>query len=158
MTVVDPWVAAWRRGPACVALLWMLASVRVLGSEGLPPTRTVSPLERLAPARLKAAHDDAERIRSTRHALPPLPGLNDYRAILHAHAEDSAHTGGTRPEMLAEAKNAGVNAILLTDHYRPPQRLHHRRAGAACTTACSSCPGRRSAGSCSIPPARSWTG
>ena len=57
---------------------------------------------------------------------PCCPGLNDYRAILHAHAEDSAHTGGTRPEMLAEAKRAGVHAILLT---RPPpaaQGLHHR--------------------------------
>ena len=50
-----------------------------------------------------------------------LPGLNDYRCILHAHAEDSAHTGGTLPEMLADAKKAGVHAILLTDHYRPPQ-------------------------------------
>jgi len=47
--------------------------------------------------------------------------LNDYRTILHAHAEDSAHTGGTRTEMLADAKRAGVHAILLTDHYRPPQ-------------------------------------
>ena len=37
-------------------------------------------------------------------SLPPVSGLNDYRAILHAHAEDSAHTGGTRPEMLADAK------------------------------------------------------
>ena len=50
-----------------------------------------------------------------------MPGLTDYRAILHAHAEDSAHTGGTRPEMLAEAKREGVHAILLTDHFRPPR-------------------------------------
>ena len=53
--------------------------------------------------------------------MPKPAGLNDYRAILHAHAEDSSHTGGTRPEMLAEAKRAGVDAILLTDHYRPPR-------------------------------------
>ena len=52
--------------------------------------------------------------------LLPVPGLNDYRAILHAHAEDSAHTGGTRPEMLADAKKVGVSAILLSNHYRPP--------------------------------------
>ena len=50
-----------------------------------------------------------------------MPGLTDYRAILHAHAEDSTHTGGTRPEMLAEAKREGVHAILLTDHFRPPR-------------------------------------
>ena len=121
MTVVDPRVVTWWRGPALLALFWMLTWPGAQGADNLPPIRTISPLERLAPARLKAAHDDAERIRSTRHALPPLPGLTDFRAVLHAHAEDSSHTGGTRPEMLAEAKIAGVNAILLTDHYRPPR-------------------------------------
>ena len=50
----------------------------------------------------------------------PSPVFNDYRAILHAHAEDSAHTGGTRPEMLADAKKVGVSAILLSNHFRPP--------------------------------------
>ena len=69
---------------------------------------------------LKTAHDDVARFQKHRQSLPPLPSLHDYRAILHAHAEDSAHTGGTRPEMLVDAKKAGVNAILLTDHYRPP--------------------------------------
>src|SRR5262249_27555659 len=52
--------------------------------------------------------------------VPPRPGITDFRCILHAHAEDSDHTGGTLPEMLADAKKAGVHAILLTDHYRPP--------------------------------------
>jgi hypothetical protein len=75
----------------------------------------------MAPARLKATHEDIERIRKTRRALPTQPGLNDYRAILHAHAEDSSHTGGTRPEMLAEARKAGVQAIFLSDHHRPPR-------------------------------------
>ena len=74
----------------------------------------------MAPARLKAAHEDVARIQQSRAVLPPLPGLNDYRAILHAHAEDSAHTGGTRPEMLADAKKVGVSAILLSNHFRPP--------------------------------------
>jgi len=77
--------------------------------------------ERMIPARLKAAHEDVLRIGRMRRPLPPIPGLNDYRAILHAHAEDSAHTGGTRMEMLADAKLAGVHAILLTDHFRPPK-------------------------------------
>src|SRR5436190_60095 len=43
------------------------------------------------------------------------------RCILHAHAEDSDHTGGTLNEMLADAKMSGVHAILLSDHYRPPR-------------------------------------
>ncbi|MFO0950012.1 MAG: histidinol phosphatase [Isosphaeraceae bacterium] len=83
--------------------------------------RTRTSVERLAPARLKATHEDAARLRASRKDLAPTPGLNDYRAILHSHAEDSAHTGGTRPEILAEAKKAGIHAILLTDHHRPPR-------------------------------------
>jgi hypothetical protein len=89
-------------------------------AEGLPGKKH-SPAERMAPARLRAAHEDVLRIRAARQALPEVPGLRDYRAILHAHAEDSSHTGGTRPEMLAEARRAGVSAVLLTDHYRPPR-------------------------------------
>jgi hypothetical protein len=75
----------------------------------------------MAPVLLKATHDDLELIRKTRIALPDWAGLRDYRAILHAHAEDSDHTGGTRAEMLSEAKIAAVDAILLTDHHRPPR-------------------------------------
>ncbi len=74
----------------------------------------------MAPARLKAAHEDVSRIQKSRRVPVSLPGLNDYRAILHAHAEDSAHTGGTRPEMLADAKKVGVNVVLLSNHFRPP--------------------------------------
>ena len=80
-----------------------------------------TPLERMALERLKATHEDLERVRKTRRVLPVLPGMNDYRAIFHAHAEDSSHTGGTRLEMLSEAKKAGVQAIFLTDHHRPPK-------------------------------------
>ena len=78
-------------------------------------------LQRMERAQLKAVHDDVEQIKSRRKTIAMIPGLNDYRAILHAHAEDSAHTGGTRLEMLAEAKKAGVNAIFLSDHDRPPK-------------------------------------
>ena len=88
---------------------------------GTAPARKHMPIQRMTLPRLKAAHEDVERLKQSRQSLPPLPGLNDYRAILHAHAEDSAHTGGTRPEMLADAKKANVNAILLTDHFRPPR-------------------------------------
>ena len=86
-----------------------------------PPPPKHTPVERLATARLAAAHEDAARYHKQRRAVPPLPGLTDYRCILHAHAEDSAHTGGMLPEMLADAKKAGVHCVLLTDHYRPPR-------------------------------------
>ena len=86
-----------------------------------PNSEKLSPTERMKTAHLKAAHEDAERFQQTRKTPPLLPGLHDYKAILHAHAEDSAHTGGTRPEMLADAKRAGVQVIMLTDHLRPPR-------------------------------------
>lgn len=107
---------------ACTFVLFGLIVARsaIAGGQEAPrPLRT--PVERLALARLKATHEDVVRIQKARRPPPPIAGRNDYRAILHAHAEDSAHTGGTRPEMLAEANLAGVNVILLSDHYRPPR-------------------------------------
>jgi len=103
-------------------LALLLFAIPALSAEGnKPPARKYSNVERLALPRLKAVHEDVLKLRAQRSAPAPLPGLNDYRCILHAHAEDSAHTGGTLPEMLADAKKAGINAILLTDHFRPPR-------------------------------------
>lgn len=52
--------------------------------------------------------------------VEPLPSIyNDYRAVLHVHAEDSAHTKGTRAEVLKGAKAAGVQVVLFTDHRGP---------------------------------------
>ena len=103
---------------------WLLAcSMLVLVSaeiaSGQPP-RKYTNVERLALVRLAAVHDDVQKWKAQRITVPLLPGLNDFRCILHAHAEDSTHTGGTLPEMLADAKKAGISAILLTDHFRPP--------------------------------------
>jgi hypothetical protein len=109
------------RQRALALALCLMAAGDLSAADGEPPRPRFTPAERMATARLKATHDDAQRIQRSRQTLPPLPGLTDYRAILHAHAEDSAHTGGTRAEMLADAKRAGVHAILLTDHYRPPR-------------------------------------
>ena len=92
-----------------------------LSAENHFPAQKYSAIERMKPVHLKAAHEDALRLQEKRQTLAPLPGLHDYKAILHAHAEDSAHTGGTRPEMLADARKAGVQVIMLTDHLRPPR-------------------------------------
>ena len=52
----------------------------------------------------------------------PLPSIyHDYRAVLHVHAEDSAHTGGTREQVLKAAKLALVKVVMFTDH-RGPKR------------------------------------
>src|SRR5262249_12256017 len=91
------------------------------GTAGEPPRRKHTNVERLALARLAAVHADVQKLKRKRVNIPPLPGLNDYRCILHAHAEDSAHTGGTRPEIPAGAKRPGASAVLPPDHSRPPR-------------------------------------
>jgi hypothetical protein len=113
---------SWRRGSLVDVAIGVVAlwPGLTLVAADTPAGKKYSPIERMATARLKAAHDDVARIARSRKVIPPLLGLNDYRAILHAHAEDSAHTGGTRPEMLADARKVGVRAILLSNHYRPP--------------------------------------
>lgn len=52
-------------------------------------------------------------------APPPAGVYNDYRAIMHIHAEDADHTKGTRPDVLKAAKEAGVDVIMWTDHRGP---------------------------------------
>jgi hypothetical protein len=64
-------------------------------------------------------HEARERFAAARKTLPPRPGVQDIRAILHVHAEDAAHTGGTREEVLTAAKKTGVQAILFSDHRGP---------------------------------------
>lgn len=122
---MDACSAIRRRYSSAVPLLVAVCAVVLVAA---PPALAADPLprkytnaERLALPRLAAVHADIERLKSQRIAVPPLAGLSDFRCILHAHADDSTHTGGTLPEMLADAKKAGVNAVLLTDHYRPPR-------------------------------------
>jgi hypothetical protein len=103
---------------------WLVFSMLALLATGTAhgqPQRKYSNIERLSLVRLAAVHGDVEKLKPLHVKIPMLPGLNDYRCILHAHAEDSSHTGGTLPEMLADARKAGVNAVLLTDHFRPPR-------------------------------------
>lgn len=85
----------------------------------LGPGRKYTSIERVQIERLKAVHADRLRYQNERKPVSLATGYNDYRAVLHAHAEDASHTGGTRPELLAAAKRAGVSVIMLTDHVRP---------------------------------------
>ncbi len=80
-----------------------------------------SPSERMTRERLTAAHESVIVLQRARRNLPGPAGMQDIRCIFHAHAEDAAHTGGTRPEMLADAEKAGVRVVWLSDHYRPPR-------------------------------------
>ncbi len=110
-----------RIGLACACSAGTLSSAWA-GKPGETLGRKLSTVARMEREHLQAARDAVERYREQRaDVVSRTPSLTDYRAILHAHAEDAAHTGGTRPEMLADAKKAGVQIILLSDHYRPPK-------------------------------------
>lgn len=85
------------------------------------PGRKYTTLERLRPERLRAVHEDRLRYQRERKTVALQTGYQGFRSILHAHAEDSAHTGGTRPELLAAAKQTGVKIVMLSDHVRPPR-------------------------------------
>jgi acetyl esterase/lipase len=83
------------------------------------PGRKWTTVERLSDAHLEAVHAARAGFVASRQELPPRGVFEDYRAILHVHAEDSAHTGGTRAEVLAAAKRTGVRVILFADHRGP---------------------------------------
>ncbi len=101
------------------AALLIANSLHGFAQQQLGVGRKYTSVERMQIARLQAVHQDRLRYRKERRTVKLKTGYKDYRAILHAHAEDSSHTGGTRPEILAAAKRAGVHIIMLTDHVRP---------------------------------------
>ncbi|MDX2034917.1 MAG: histidinol phosphatase [Blastocatellia bacterium] len=121
MAFVPPFV------PACLLFMTSLCMILVpspsSGSQApaLGPGRKYTTLERIRPERLAAVGADRRRYRESRKPVAIATGFRDYRAILHSHAEDSAHTGGTRPELLAAAKRMGVQIVMLSDHFRPPR-------------------------------------
>ncbi len=105
----------WKRLILCV-MVSTLGADMVLGAVA---PRKKMPIERMHPEALESTRKRVAELQRLRKTLAPLPGLFDYRGIFHAHAEDSAHTGGTRVEMLGDAKKAKVDVIFLSDHYRP---------------------------------------
>jgi len=83
------------------------------------PGRKLTTLQRLEESHLAAVHETRLRLARERTSLPQ-PGIyNDYRAVLHVHAEDSDHTKGTRAEVLRAAKAVGVSVFMFTDHRGP---------------------------------------
>lgn len=76
----------------------------------------LTPAQRLEPARLQAVEEARARYARQWVKLPDLYAHEDFRAVLHVHAGDSSHTRGTRDQVLAAAKKAGVRVVLFTDH------------------------------------------
>ncbi|MBX3278297.1 MAG: histidinol phosphatase [Acidobacteria bacterium] len=103
-----------------IIVLCALALLPIQSREtNLGPGRKYTTVERLQPERLRAVHEDRLRLQRQRREVTLSTGYRDFRAILHAHAEDASHTGGTRPELLAAALRTNVHIIMLTDHVRP---------------------------------------
>lgn len=74
-------------------------------------------LEAVRKARERWAEERANPPQGSRRADTGI--YNDYRAVMHIHAEDSGHTGGMRPEVLVAAKETGVDVVMFTDHRGP---------------------------------------
>jgi acetyl esterase/lipase len=114
----------------------LLFLVVLHGHAGDRPGRTRTTVERLDRAHLQAIHDARAKWKAAPPVLPPgarfaSGGIyEDYRAVIHVHAEDSKHTGGTRAEVLAAAKKAGVQIVMFTDHRGPkPETWHEIKDG-----------------------------
>jgi hypothetical protein len=101
--------------------IFLLAAALAAQTPDPRPGRRHSTPDRMTLPRLAAATADVARLAAERKPAPGLAGLTDYKGIFHAHASDSAHTGGTLEEMLADAQRAGVSFIFLGSHYRPPR-------------------------------------
>ena len=76
-------------------------------------------LERLDSNRLEAVHAARMQWEKERSVQPPLGIYHDYRAVLHVHAQDAAHTLGTREQVLEAAKQTGVKVVMWSDHRGP---------------------------------------
>jgi hypothetical protein len=105
----------------CLLILICFPTNGTIATSGLGVGRKYTTLERLKPERLRAVREDRLRYQSSRRTITPSMGYQDYRAVMHVHAEDSSHTGGTLPELLAAAKQTGVKIVMLGDHVRLPR-------------------------------------
>ena len=81
--------------------------------------RKLSTLERIQPQHLEAVSEARAAFAAARKTLPAYSLYQDFRTVMHVHAEDAEHTQGTRAQVLAAAKAAQVHAVLSTDHRGP---------------------------------------
>ncbi|HEY2953279.1 MAG TPA: alpha/beta hydrolase fold domain-containing protein [Verrucomicrobiae bacterium] len=98
-----------------------LASVLAAG----PAEGRLTVEDRLQPEHLKATHEARERFARQRVPLPQLNPDQDFRAVIHVHAEDSEHTKGTREQVLEAARKTGVSVVMYTDHRGPKADTWH---------------------------------
>lgn len=112
------------------AVSFLLALAALQAQPALSPGRKYTSVERLAPERLAAVKAARAELANTRKPPQPVGIYQDFRAVLHIHAEDSDHTLGTRAEVLRAAKAAKVRIVMFSDHGGPkPDTWHGIRDG-----------------------------
>lgn len=94
-------------------------AVATLLADSPSPGRKYTTIERLERSHLEAVHQARLKFAQDRKPVTPAGVFTDYRAVMHVHAEDAEHTKGTRAEVLAGAKAAGVQVVMFTDHRGP---------------------------------------
>jgi acetyl esterase/lipase len=85
---------------------------------------SVSTMGQQLPQYLREDHLEAvrqSRLEYSRKRIvyPQIGVYRDYRAVLHVHAQDAPHTLGTREQVLAAARQDGVDIVMWTDHRGP---------------------------------------
>jgi acetyl esterase/lipase len=90
-------------------VLWVIPTGRS-AAENLAATN------RMELEHLKATHEARQRFARERKVLPNFGVYEDFRAVIHVHAEDSDHTKGTRAEVLEAARKVGAQVVMFTDH------------------------------------------
>ena len=83
------------------------------------PGRKWTTIQRLDRAHLEAVRKAREKFAAERRVAVPQDVYDDYRAVIHVHAEDADHTKGTRAQVLAAANKTGVRIVMWTDHRGP---------------------------------------
>src|SRR6185369_408102 len=120
------WVKLVRVKFASVILLCVTVLVRATGAETSKTNLTIQ--QRLETQHLQATHESRLQFARERQPLPNLGPYEDFRAVMHVHAEDSDHTKGTRQQVLEAAKKTGVRIVMFTDHGGPkPETWHGMR-------------------------------
>jgi acetyl esterase/lipase len=101
------------------AVACLLAATGGLAETGIQTNGFLTLPQRLERQHLQAAHESRLRFAQERR-LPPTNGLyEDFRAVIHAPAEDADPTNGTRQELLAAARKTDIRVILTADHGGP---------------------------------------
>ncbi len=63
--------------------------------------------------------DGLALLQGRREDLPPQPGRQDLKGVLHAHTLLSPDSRGTPAEVVAAAREAGLRFLMMTDHNNP---------------------------------------